>query len=315
MAKNFIRIATRKSALAQWQSQYVAAALAAQNSQLQSELLPLMTQGDRMQDVQLSDVGGKRLFIKELELALMRGDADIAVHSLKDMPAELPSGLAIAAVMARETAADALVSNRFGCLADLPEGAVVGTSSLRRRCQLLHYRGDLCVKPLRGNLDTRLAKLDAGDYDAIILACAGLARLGHAHRITESLPFDIMLPAIGQGAIAVECQQDSEIYAQLCVLNDAPSARCTQAERALSLHLGGDCRLPLAAYAVCHENAVSLRALVGAVDGTRLLRAEAKSALQQPQQAGSIAAQDLLAQGAKELLFEAGVVDQGADGV
>ncbi len=299
---NPLRIATRKSRLARWQSQHVAAALTARDGALRTELLPLTTQGDRFVTRPLADVGGKSLFVKELEAALLDGAADIAVHSLKDLPAELPRGLVIAAVMARATPADALVSNRFGAFAELPAGAVVGTSSLRRACQLAHHRRDLCIKPLRGNVDTRLAKLDAGDYDAIVLACAGLERLGHARRIREALPPEIMLPAIGQGAIAVECRRDAEVYERVRTLNDDTSERCVNAERALSLRLGGDCRLPLAAHAVCSGREVRLRALVGAADGGKVLRAEAKSPLQQPRQAGIAAAEDLLAQGAGELL-------------
>ncbi len=306
MTGNTLRIATRRSRLAQWQSQHVAAALTARDGALRTELLALVTQGDRLGDRPLADVGGKRLFVKELEVALLDVAADIAVHSMKDMPAELPPGLVIAAVLTRATPADALVSNRFDSLAALPDDAVVGTSSLRRACQLAHHRPTLRIAPLRGNVDTRLAKLDAGDYDAIVLACAGLERLGHAQRIRESLPFEIVLPAIGQGAIAVECRRDSEVYERVRALNDDDSERCVAAERALSLRLGGDCRLPLAAHAVCDEREVRLRALVGAADGTRLLRAAAKSPLQQPQAAGVAAAEALLVQGGGELLSAAG---------
>ena len=302
MSGELIRIATRKSALAQWQSRHVAAALVERDAALRTELLPLVTQGDRVTDRPLTEVGGKSLFVKELETALLDGAADIAVHSLKDVPAELPPGLTIAAVVARAEPADAFVSNRFASLSELPDGAVVGTSSLRRSCQLLHHRRGLCVKPLRGNVDTRLAKLDAGDYDAIVLACAGLERLGHADRIRERLPFDVMLPAIGQGALAIECRLDGEVHARVRALNDEPGERCAKAERALSLRLGGNCRLPLAAYARCDEREVSLRAVVGSADGERILRAEARSSLEQPEQAGVAAAEALLEQGAGELL-------------
>ncbi len=309
MAANPIRIATRKSRLAQWQSQHVAAALTARDDALRTELLPLVTQGDRIGDRPLADVGGKSLFVKELETALLDGSADIAVHSMKDVPVELPPGLVIAAVMARAAPADALVSNHWAGLADLPDGAVVGTSSLRRRCQLAHRHPDFQVKPLHGNVDTRLAKLDAGDYDAVVLACAGLERLGHAQRIREVLPFEVMLPAIGQGVIAIECRRDSGIYERVRALNDANSERCVNAERALSRRLGGDCRLPIAAHAVCDGREVYLRALVGAVGGTRILRAEAESPLRRPQAAGIAAAEALIAQGATALLLEAGAMN------
>ena len=309
MTGSTLRIATRKSRLALWQAQHVADALTTRDGGLRTRLLPMVTLGDRVKDHSLVDIGGKHLFIKELETALLNGTADVAVHSMKDLPAELPPGLVIAAVMARATPDDALVSNRFGSLAELPNGAAVGTSSLRRSCQLTHHRPTLRVVPLRGNLDTRLAKLDAGDYDAVILACAGLERLGHAQRIREVLPAEVMLPAIGQGAIAIECRNDSEICRQVSVLNDNDSERCVRAERALNLHLGGDCQSPLAAHAICDGGEVRLRALVGAIDGSRLLYAEATAPLQQPHVAGIAAAEDLLAQGAGELLH-----GPGADG-
>ena len=301
-----LRVATRSSALAQWQSRHVAAALEALDGAVRTELLPLVTRGDRVLDRPLADVGGKRLFIKELESALLEGAADIAVHSLKDMPVELPPGLAIAAMMPRASPADALVSNRFAALDELPEGARIGTSSLRRACQLLHRRPDLRVLPLHGNVDTRLARLDADDYDAIVLARAGLERLGYADRVRETLPFDVMLPAIGQGVIAIECVEGAEVHARVRALNDGDSERCALAERMLSLRLGGDCRLPIAAHATCTEGEVRLRALVGAADGSRVLRAEASAPAHSPQDAGVAAAADLLAQGAGELLFGSG---------
>lgn len=309
MPKKLLCIATRKSALAQWQSRHVAAMLVERDKALRVELLPLVTRGDRIIDRPLTEVGGKSLFVKELETALLDGAADIAVHSLKDVPAELPPGLVIAAVTARAEPADAFVSNRFTSFAELPDGATVGTSSLRRCCQLLHHRPALRVKPLRGNVDTRLAKLDAGDYDAIVLACAGLERLGHADRVRERLPFDLMLPAIGQGALAIECRADGEVHAQVRALNDERSERCAKAERTLSLRLGGSCRLPIAAYATCDGREVSLRAVVGSSDGTQVLRAEARSPSAQPEQAGVAAAKALLEQGAGELL--AGELNDG----
>ena len=301
-AESVLRIATRKSPLARWQARHVAEALAARDGELRVELLPLTTRGDRVGDRPLVEVGGKSLFVRELEQALIDGVADLAVHSMKDLPAELPPGLAIAAVMKRASPADALVSNRFAVLAEVPDGAVVGTSSLRRRCQLAYHRPALRVEPLRGNVDTRLARLDAGDYDAIVLACAGLERLGHARRIREPLPSETMLPAIGQGAIAVECRDGSGVYERARALNDDDSERCVAAERALSLRLGGDCRLPLAAHATCDGHEIRLRALVGAIDGSSLLRAEAVAPLRRPKIAGLAAAEELLARGAGELL-------------
>ena len=309
MTGNPLRIATRKSVLAQWQARFVETALTEYDRSLQTELLLMVTQGDRIIDRPLVDVGGKRLFVKELETALLNDTADIAVHSTKDLPAELPPGLVIAAVMARANPADAWVSKRFARLADAPHDTVIGTSSLRRACQLLHHCPTFKIQPLRGNVDTRLAKLDAGHYDAIVLACAGLERLGYASRIREPLPFEVMLPAIGQGAIAIECRQDSEVYERIRALNDDDSEHCISAERALSLHLGGDCRLPIAAHAVCDEREIHLRALVGTVDGTRMLHAAAKSPVQQPQTAAVTAAKDLLAQGGGELLAGIGKPD------
>ena len=306
LVEKTIRIATRKSRLAQWQAKYVATALCRHNEGIRTRLLPLVTQGDRVSDEPLLGAGGKRLFVKELEAALLNDAADVAVHSLKDVPAELPPGLTVAAVMARGSAGDALVSNRFNRLADLPDGAVVGTSSLRRACQLLHHRPVLCVKPLRGNVDTRLAKLDAGGYDAIVLACAGLERLGHQERISEVISLDVMLPAIGQGAIVVECHEDSPVRAYLRALNDEESACCVAAERALNLQLGGDCRLPVAAHAIRNGQEIYLRAVIGDPVGERLLRAEARSSARNPQRSGITAANALLAQGAAELLAAAG---------
>ncbi len=308
MVEKTIRIATRKSRLAQWQARYVAAALQKHNEQIRTRLILLTTQGDRISDESLLEMGGKSWFVKELEAALLNGTADVAVHSLKDVPAELPPGLTVAAVMTRGSASDALVSNRFDRLADLPDGAVVGTSSLRRACQLSHRYPALRIKPLRGNVDTRLAKLDAGNYDAIILACAGLERLGHEARIREVIPFDVMLPAIGQGAIAVECHQDSPARAYVRALSDEESLCCVTAERAFNLQLGGDCRMPVAAHATQDGQEIHLRGMIGDLVSGCLLHAEAHSSAQTPRRSGIAAANALLAQGAAEFLTAAGKV-------
>ena len=307
MVGNTIRIATRRSLLAQWQARFVAAALTVRDGRLRSQLVPLVTSGDRVNDRPVAEVGGKNLFVKELEAAILEDAADIAVHSMKDLPVEQPSGLVIAAVLKRANPADAWVSDRFDRLDELPDDGVVGTSSLRRACQLAHHRPLLRIRPLRGNVDTRLAKLDAGDYDGIILACAGLERLGHAQRIREALPFDLMLPAIAQGAIAIECHRDSTIYERVHALNDEDSERRTLAERAVSLRLGGDCRWPLAAHAVCDGDELRLQAMVGSVDGSKILRATATAESRIPQTVGIHAAEALLAQGAGELLSECDV--------
>jgi hydroxymethylbilane synthase len=268
-------IATRRSALALWQAEHVRERLSVLHPGCVIELLGLTTQGDRRLDLPLADIGGKGLFIKELEQAMADGRADLAVHSLKDVPMELPHGFSLPAIMAREDPRDAFVSNRYGSLAELPAGTVVGTSSLRREAQLRERHPQLKVEPLRGNIDTRLHRLDQGDQAAIILAAAGLKRLGFADRITVLLDPADSLPAIGQGALALECRADrGEVIAALAPLADRETSLAITAERAFGRRLAGDCRTPLAAYAVWRDGELWLRALIASRDGREVLRGE-----------------------------------------
>lgn len=294
-------IATRQSRLALWQAEHIAARLRSLHAQLAVELLPMTTRGDELLDQRLDQVGGKGLFVKELELAMAEGRADLAVHSMKDVPAELPPGFVLAAITAREDPRDAFVSQRYAALADMPPGASVGTSSLRRSAQLRERHPHLLLRVLRGNVDTRLAKLDRGEYDAIVLAAAGLTRLGLHERIRARLSPDESLPAPGQGALGIECREGRDDLRELLApLADRPSALCVRAERAVSRALGGSCTLPLAAYAQFSQERLSLRALVASEDGRRVLRADAEGA--EPEAVGAAAAQSLLAQGADEVL-------------
>ncbi|KTT49175.1 porphobilinogen deaminase [Pseudomonas oryzihabitans] len=298
-----IRIATRQSALALWQADYVKARLEAAHPGLRVSLLPMTSRGDKLLDAPLAKIGGKGLFVKELENALLDGSADIAVHSMKDVPMEFPQGLGLYAICEREDPRDAFVSNRYARLADLPQGSVVGTSSLRRQAQLLALRPDLQIRFLRGNVNTRLAKLDADDYDAIILAAAGLIRLGFAERIRESLSVEDSLPAGGQGAVGIECRtDDAEIHALLEPLHHVDTERRVAAERALNRRLNGGCQVPIACYAVQEGELLWLRGLVGQPDGGLLLRAEARGPLNDPAALGVTVAEDLLAQGAQGIL-------------
>ena len=296
-----LRIATRKSALALWQAEHVAAGLRAAHPGLQVELLPLSTRGDEVLDRSLAEVGGKGLFLKELEIAMRDGRADLAVHSLKDVPADLEPGFMLAAVLPRADAADAFVSNRHAGLDVLPHGARVGTSSLRRRAQLKACRPDLDVRDLRGNVNTRLAKLDADDYDAIVLAVAGLARLGFDGRIASRLAPPDWLPAPGQAAIAIECRADDARVTELAVVLDhAATRRTTAAERAMNRRLGGGCSVPVAAWCEAAGDDLLLRGLVGDVASGRLLRAEARG--RDAEALGEEVAGRLLEQGAAAFL-------------
>lgn len=298
-----ICIATRKSALALWQAEHVAQLLRAHDPSAQVELLPLSTRGDEITDRPLATVGGKGLFTKTLEAALADGRADLAVHSLKDVPAALPPGMRLAAVIARGDPRDAFVSVRYPDFDALPQGARVGSSSLRRQCQLKNRRPDLEVIPLRGNVGTRLAKLKRGDFDAIILAAAGLKRLGQEDEITACLAPDISLPAVGQGTIAIECREDAEdVLTMLAALNDGPTWTRTVAERALNRRLQGSCQVPLAAFAELEGERLIVRGLIGAPDGSRILRAERSGAACDAERLGDALAEDLLAQGAAEFL-------------
>jgi hydroxymethylbilane synthase len=263
----------------------------------------MVTRGDKILDAPLAKVGGKGLFVKELEQGMLEGTADIAVHSMKDVPIEFPNGLHLAAILEREDPTDAFVSNQYASLSELPSNARIGTSSLRRECQLKERFPDAEVIPLRGNVNTRLAKLDAGDYDAIILASAGLKRLGMAVRITESLDTGISLPAVGQGAIGIECRvDDAEINQMLATLHDTQTGLCVAAERAMNTRLNGGCQVPIAGFAQIQGQKVFMRGLVGNPDGSVLYRAERTGELEHSEEMGRIIAEDLLAQGADKIL-------------
>ncbi|MBL8509528.1 hydroxymethylbilane synthase [Chitinimonas sp. JJ19] len=298
-------IATRESALALWQARHIAARLEALYPGLTVELLGMTTQGDRILDVTLNKIGGKGLFVKELETALQEGRADIAVHSMKDVPMRLPDGFAIAAITEREDPRDAFVSTRYDSLAALPAGAVVGTSSLRREAQIRARYPELLVKPLRGNVQTRLGKLDAGDYDAIILAAAGLKRLGLGDRIRALLSTDESLPAPGQGALGIEiCADRTDLQALLAPLNHAETADCVTAERAMSLRLDGSCETPLGGYAeIVDEHFLRMRGFVARPDGSEILRAESNGSRAAAQGLGRQVADLMLTEGARALLI------------
>ena len=303
MAEKIIRIATRQSPLALWQAEHVAELLVRTFPGVRTELVKMMTRGDKILDAPLAKVGGKGLFVKELEQGMLEGLADIAVHSMKDVPVDFPEGLHLAAILAREDPTDAFVSNRYSGLNELPANARIGTSSLRRECQLKEKFPDAEVVPLRGNVNTRLAKLDAGDYDAIILASAGLKRLGMADRITQSLDTGVSLPAIGQGAIGIECRiDDLEINEILSTLHDAETGLCVSAERAMNARLNGGCQVPIAGFAQLQGGQIFMRGLVGNPDGSVLYRSERSGGLDQGEVIGRQIAEDLLAQGADEIL-------------
>jgi hydroxymethylbilane synthase len=298
-----LRIATRKSQLALWQAEHVAGLLRQAHAGLEVELVPIVTQGDRIQDRSLAAIGGKGLFIKELEVALDERRADIAVHSMKDMPGDLPDGLMIAAVLERADARDALIAKSALRFADLPRGARVGTSSLRRQAQLLAARPDLKIEALRGNVDTRLRRLDAGDMDAIVLACAGLIRLGLESRITARLDPQISLPAVAQGVIGIECRSaDSRTLPLVSALNHPATRIVMDAERAFAHRLGGSCQSPIAANARIEGGRLLLAGLVAEPDGSRLLRDTQSGSIDAPAALGTLLADRMLAAGAGPLL-------------
>ncbi|CAN7191073.1 hydroxymethylbilane synthase [Pseudoxanthomonas sp. LjRoot168] len=298
-----LRIATRKSPLALWQSEHVADRLRDAHPGLAVELVPMSTRGDEVLDRSLAAIGGKGLFLKELELAMLRGDADCAVHSLKDVPMELEGPFALPAILARADHADAFVSNLHAGIDALPHGARVGTSSLRRQAQLRAQRPDLALVDLRGNVNTRLAKLDAGEYDAIILACAGLERLGFAARIRARLDAPHWLPAPAQGAVAVECRADDPaMHALFAALEDTPTRICVEAERAMNRALHGSCHVPVAAFARREGDDLVLSGLVGSAQDGQVLRAEAHGPLADPDALGRRVAARLLEQGAGAFL-------------
>ncbi len=298
-----LRIATRKSALALWQAEHVAALLRAAHPGLAVELVPMSTRGDEILDQPLASIGGKGLFLKELEVAMLEGRADLAVHSLKDVPAQLEPGFVLPAILPRADAADAFVSNDYANLAALPQGARVGTSSLRRQAQLRALRPDLVLLDLRGNVGTRLGKLDAGGYDAIVLACAGLERLGLASRIRSRLTPPNWLPAPGQAAVAIEALEGhSAVLALLEALDDADTRLMITAERTMNQALGGSCTVPIGAWCVLGEHDLHLRGMVGDSASGRLLHAQASAAIDQPEALGREVAAALLTQGAGTLL-------------
>jgi len=300
-----LRIATRKSPLAMWQAEYVRDRLQAVHPGLEVEIIGMSTQGDRILDVPLARIGGKGLFTKELEQRMLAGEADLAVHSLKDVPMTLPQGFALGAILKRHAPTDAFVSNKYARLDELPEGAVLGTSSLRRKAQLKHLRPDLHIRDLRGNVNTRLSKLDAGEYDAIILATSGLQRLGFDARICHELPPETSLPAVAQGALGIEILADDARTAELvAALNDTDTADCVLAERAMNRRLEGGCQVPIGGYAVLEGEEIWLRAFVGTLDGSRLIYAEGRGPRTAPEALGESVAEALLAQGAGAILAD-----------
>lgn len=307
MSTRTLRIATRSSALALWQAEFIKSELERLHDHITVELVKIKTQGDKILDVPLAKIGGKGLFVKELEEAMLDGRADLAVHSMKDVPMEFPKGLGLVAICEREDPTDAFVSNHYDKLEELPQGAVVGTSSLRRETQLRANRPDLQIKMLRGNVNTRLAKLDAGEYDAIVLASSGLKRLGFHDRIRYCMPDTVSLPAVGQGALGIECRlEDSELLTMLAPLNHNDTADRVKAERALNRRLEGGCQVPIAAYALLEDNdtTVWLRGLVGAVDGSQIFRVEGRAPRTDGERLGRELAEQLLALGADKVLAE-----------
>jgi hydroxymethylbilane synthase len=303
MTKKSLCIATRKSPLALWQAEYVRDRLTAAHPGLHVELVRMSTQGDKILDSPLAKIGGKGLFVKELEQGMLEGQADIAAHSIKDVPMEFPDGLFLATILEREEPCDAFVSNEHETLEALPENAIVGTSSLRRKCQLLCKRPDLDIRDLRGNVNTRLAKLDAGHYDAIVLACAGLVRLDMAARIRHRIDSEWILPAVGQGAIGLEARKgDDEVLELIAVLDHAETRDRVLAERALNARLNGGCQVPIASHATLTGDLIHLRGLVGEPDGSRIIQAEAHGRRVDAEALGKMVADELLALGAREIL-------------
>ena len=305
MAINTLRIATRRSPLAVWQAEHVAGRLRERYPGLDVELVRLSTRGDEITDRPLMAVGGKALFVKALEEGMLAGEADIAVHSMKDVPAQLPAAFRLPVILAREDPRDALVSRHYADISELAAGARVGTASLRRECQIRARRPDLVVESLRGNVQTRLGKLDAGQFDVIVLAASGLRRLGMADQITRLLAPEESLPAVGQGALGIECRaDDAEVEALIAGLDDRDTHDRVAAERAVNARLAGSCHVPLAAYAVLEGGSVWLRALVASRDGREVLRAERRAPRARAVALGEAVAEDLLAQGAARILAD-----------
>ena len=301
--KAILKIGTRKSLLALWQSNYIADSLRREYPECEVVLEKIVTKGDKILDAPLAQIGGKGLFTKEIEEALLTGKIDFAVHSLKDMPTVLPDGLCLTAITERATAGDAFVSNKYASLKDLPAGAVVGTSSLRRKAQLLALRPDLVCQDLRGNVDTRLRKLDEGMYDAVILAAAGLERLGHGDRITELLPVSAVMPAVGQGALAIECRaDDQETRAMLDFLKHLPTVQSTNAERALLGLVDGGCHVPLGVHATVADDKVHIEAVIAALDGSSVLRDSVDGPAKEAVSLGRELGRRLLTNGGQKIL-------------
>ncbi len=303
-----IRIATRKSPLALWQAEEVARQLKLHHADLEVELVTMTTQGDIILDTPLAKIGGKGLFVKELETGMLEGRADIAVHSMKDVPMQLPNGLHLSVIMQREDPTDAFVSNTVASLDELPQYAKVGTCSLRRQTQLVEKRPDIEILNLRGNVNSRLAKLDNGDYDAIILASAGLIRLGFEDRIKHGISVEQSLPAAGQGAVGIECRSDDkEVNALLAPLHDQDTATRIYAERALNTRLNGGCQAPIGGFATLQDNSIHLSGLIGFPDGSKIYRSEKTGPQNEPESLGIAVAEDLLAQGGDEILKQLGI--------
>ena len=301
--KKILRIATRKSPLALWQAEHVKARLQQAHAGLEIELVTMSTQGDKILDTPLAKIGGKGLFVKELEQGMLEGRADIAAHSIKDVPMDFPAGLFLATILEREEPCDAFVSNKYAALDELPQRAIVGTSSLRRRCQLLSKRPDLQIHDLRGNVNTRLSKLDNGEYDAIILACAGLIRLKMGDRIRQRLSAEQILPAVGQGAIGLEAREgDNEVLSLISALDDSDTRCRITAERAMNHRLHGGCQVPIAGHALLEGNEIHLRGLVGEPNGSRIISGEIHGPKTEAEQLGLQLADELLAKGANEIL-------------
>ncbi len=302
-----VRIATRKSALALWQAEYVKAQLEHFHQDINVELVPMTTKGDIILDTPLAKVGGKGLFVKELEVAMLEGRADIAVHSMKDVPVDFPDGLGLEVICPREDPRDAFVSNTYATLSDLPQGAIVGTSSLRRQCQLKAKRPDLDIRDLRGNVNTRLRKLDEGQYDAIILASAGLIRLEMGERIAQYIEPEEMLPANGQGAVGIECRTDDDIIKTLLAPLECNTTRSrVLTERAMNKALEGGCQVPIASYSVISPDGkeVHLHGLVGAVDGSEIIESDITGPVEHGEALGNTLAQELLSRGADKILAQ-----------
>ncbi|WP_341327947.1 hydroxymethylbilane synthase [Methylotuvimicrobium sp. KM2] len=303
MANQIIRIATRKSPLALWQAEHVADRLKRAFPGLETELVTMTTKGDKLLDAPLAKVGGKGLFVKELEQGMLEGRADIAVHSMKDVPVEFPDGLHLSVILQREDPTDAFVSNHYASLSELPEQPRIGTCSLRRQCQIKEKFPNAEILTLRGNVNTRLAKLDAGEFDAIILASAGLIRLGMQDRIAARLDPSESLPAIGQGAIGIECRSDDTVINELLSrLHDPETHICVSAERAMNARLKGGCQVPIAGFATLQSGTLYMRGLVGDPDGSVIYRAERSGPAEQAEQIGVSIAEELLANGADKIL-------------